>query len=298
MYILIIFFLSFILFYFLLNTFFGTRFLINDRLTKVKRSKNGDSEKFEEPFIKRIFKPVMDKTGKIILKITPGEFVQSLQNKTETAGFPYGLRVRDWLNIQFVFVPVIILITLIFAIGILETRMLILTVFTEAGFGMVLPAFILGKKAKERQKKIRNSLPDVLDLLTVSVEAGLSFDAALIKVIDKMPGPIAEEFNNVLHEIKIGKQKRTALRDMAERIGVEDLTSFLCSVIQADQLGVSMGNVLRIQSSQMRQRRRLRAQEKAMKAPVKMVIPLVLFIFPTVFSVLIGPIIIKVLKIL
>jgi tight adherence protein C len=133
-------------------------------------------------------------------------------------------------------------------------------------------------------------------LLTVSVEAGLGFDAALLKVIDKMPGPLADEFKTVLQEVKVGKIKKDALRDMAERVGMQDLTTFLGSVIQAEQFGVSIGNVLRIQSEQMRQKRRQRAQEKAMKAPVKMLIPMVFFIFPTIFSVLLGPIVIKVIS--
>lgn len=161
--------------------------------------------------------------------------------------------------------------------------------------GLLFPNLILNKQIVERQKKILNSLPDVLDLLTVSVEAGLGFDGALAKVIDKMPGPVADEFENVLQEMKVGKQKRDALKDMAERVAIHDLTTFVGSIIQADQLGVSIGNVLRLQSEQIREKRRQRAKEKAMKAPVKMLIPMVLFIFPTIFSVLIGPVIIKVI---
>lgn len=148
----------------------------------------------------------------------------------------------------------------------------------------------------KRKKSITNALPDVLDLLTVSVEAGLAFDGAIAKVIDKMPGPIAEEFGSILQEMKLGKSKRDALKDMAKRVDVQDLTTFVGAIVQADQLGVSIGNVLRLQSQQMREKRRQRAKEKAMKAPVKMLIPMILFIFPTIFSVLIGPVAVKIIR--
>lgn len=132
-------------------------------------------------------------------------------------------------------------------------------------------------------------LPDVLDLLTVSVESGLGFDAALQKVVRKTKGPLSNEFNKTLQEIKMGKARRDALRDLANRTGVEDLSTFIGAIIQADQLGVSIGNVLRIQSKQMRQIRKQRIEEKAMKAPIKMLLPMVFFIFPTLFLVLLGP---------
>jgi tight adherence protein C len=132
-------------------------------------------------------------------------------------------------------------------------------------------------------------LPDILDLLSVSVEAGLGFDAALQKVVEKTKGPLTMEFEKTLQEINIGKSRREALRDMQARVNADDVTTFLGSIIQADQLGVSITNVLRIQSKQVRENRKMRAEEKAQKAPVKILIPLVLFIFPTIFIVLLGP---------
>jgi tight adherence protein C len=149
--------------------------------------------------------------------------------------------------------------------------------------------FVLHNRIKQRQLQIINSLPDILDLLTVSVEAGLGFDGALQKVTEKTKGLLAMEFNRLLQEIRMGKSRRDALRDLAERIRVEELSALVSSIIQADQLGVSIGNVLRLQSAQIRLQRRQRAEEKAMKAPIKMLIPLVLFIFPTIFLVLLGP---------
>jgi len=136
-------------------------------------------------------------------------------------------------------------------------------------------------------------MPDIMDLLTVSVEAGLGFDAALSKVVDKMPGTLSEEFVVLLSEIKIGKTRKDAMYQMADRIGVPDFRSFISAVVQADQLGVSLGRVLRIQSDQIRVNRKQRIQEKAMKAPIKMLIPMVVFIFPAIFIVLLGPTVIN-----
>jgi tight adherence protein C len=128
-----------------------------------------------------------------------------------------------------------------------------------------------------------------MDLLMVSVEAGLGFDAALSKVVEKMPGTLSDEFKVLLQEIKIGKTRKDAMYQMTERIGVPDFRSFINAVIQADQLGSSLGRVMRIQSEQIRSNRKQRIQEKAMKAPIKMMIPMVVFIFPVIFIVLLGP---------
>jgi len=132
--------------------------------------------------------------------------------------------------------------------------------------------------------------------LTVSVEAGLGFELALVKVTERCPGVLSQELGRVIQEMKLGRSRREALQDMAERIGAEDLSAFVTSLIQADQLGVGIGNILRVQSGEMRRKRRQRAEEQAMKAPVKMLIPLVLFIFPALFVVLLGPALIQIMK--
>lgn len=213
------------------------------------------------------------------------------------AGNPFNLGVKDWINLHTGFVialPVITIALMAYLRGSLKS--ILSLVFMEIAFGLLLPNIFLGSRIKDRLKKIQNSLPDVLDLLTVSVEAGLGFDTALMKVVEKVPGPLAKEFQLVLKEMKIGKQRKDALRDMADRIALQDLSTFIGSIIQAEQLGVGIGNVLRIQSSQMRMNRRQRASEKAMKAPVKMVLPMVLFIFPTIFAILLGPVVINMMN--
>lgn len=164
--------------------------------------------------------------------------------------------------------------------------------------GYIFPNSWLKQKAKMRQKEIQHTLPDVLDLLTVSVEAGLGFDAALLKVVEKQKGVLAEEFLRVLQEIKMGRPRRESLRDLARRNKpAEDLSNVVASLVQADQLGISIGSVLRNQAKQIRQKQRQRAEEKAQKAPVKMMIPLVFFVFPSIFIIVLGPAVIQIIGI-
>ena len=172
----------------------------------------------------------------------------------------------------------------------------ILLAIVSAVASYLMPQFLLSKKITERQQEIQQTLPDVLDLLTVSVEAGLGFDSALVKVVDKIKGPISEEFERLLQEIRMGKPRRDAMRDLGNRTNVEDLANFITAIVQADKLGVSIGKVLRVQSNQIRLKRKQRAEEAAMKAPIKMLLPLVFFIFPTIFIILLGPAVIKVIN--
>jgi len=158
-----------------------------------------------------------------------------------------------------------------------------------AMIGYILPGIWLDRKIKERKKNILKALPDALDLLCISVEAGLAFDLALQRVAQKWDNELSREFQRVLQDIRLGRTRREALRDLVTRTGVEDVQTFVSAVIQADQLGVSMSKILRIQSDQLRVRRRQRAEEAAQKAPVKMLIPMVFLIFPALFVVILGP---------
>jgi tight adherence protein C len=163
------------------------------------------------------------------------------------------------------------------------------------GFGYLMPEFWLGGRIKKRQKVILRSIPDTLDLLTISVRAGLGFDAALAKVVEKLPGPLSDEFRRALAEVRVGKTRRDALRDMVPRTQVAPLSNFIGAIIQAEQLGVSISKVLQVQSEQLRIERRQRAEEMAAKAPIKMLFPLVGCIFPALFIVILGPAIIKIM---
>jgi len=162
--------------------------------------------------------------------------------------------------------------------------------------GWAAPGFYITSLANRRRREVQEALPDTLDLLTVSIEAGLGFDGAVQKVVDKTKGTLAAELREMLREIQIGKSRREALRDVAQRLNVEDLTTFIGAVVMAEQMGVRIGNVLRTQSDQMRLKRRQQAEETALKAPVKMLFPLIFFIFPATFIILLGPAAIQILR--
>jgi len=157
------------------------------------------------------------------------------------------------------------------------------------GIGYVLPGIWLGQQIRKRKNNLIKALPDALDLLTISVEAGLAFDSAMQRVAEKWDNELSREFRKVLSDVRLGRVRRDALKDMVARCGVDDIQTFIAAVIQAEQLGVSISKILRVQSDQMRIRRRQRAEEKAHQAPIKMLFPMVFLIFPALFVVILGP---------
>lgn len=245
-------------------------------------------QELEQPLSERVLKPLVKIMSDNLKRVVPKEKALSYDQKLMLAGRPHGLNAETFTVAKYVVLAVMI-------IGGLVTRSFIMLLIFGA-LGLVLPDMYLDLRRKQRTEEIVRSLPDVLDLLSVSVEAGLGFDAALQKVVEKSEGPLAQEFSNTLSEINMGKPRREALRDMAARIEVDDVTTFVGAVVQADTLGVSITNVLRIQAEQVREKRKQRAEEKAQKAPVKMLIPIVLFIFPALFIVLLGPAIMSMAK--
>lgn len=165
---------------------------------------------------------------------------------------------------------------------------------TVAGF--VAPGFIVSMRGRKRREEIRSQLPDALDLLAVSVEAGLAFDGAVAKLTEHMEGALAEEFSLTLGEMRIGESRHDALKKLAERAATPEVASFTRSIIQADQLGISLGRLLRVQASEARLKRQAAAEEKAMKSPIKMLFPTVIFIFPAMFIVILGPAMLNLMK--
>jgi tight adherence protein C len=164
--------------------------------------------------------------------------------------------------------------------------------------GFLGPDVFLTARLRSRREAIRAELPDALDLLAVSVEAGLGFDGAVTKLTEHMEGPLVQEFSLTLNQIRIGESRPVALKKMAERVSAPELSSFVRAVIQADQLGISLGRILRVQAADARNRRQAAAEEKAMKAPIKMLFPTVLFIFPAMFLVILGPALLNILAVL
>jgi tight adherence protein C len=165
----------------------------------------------------------------------------------------------------------------------------VLLVPVFAGFGFFAPETFLTLKIKQRRERIRSELPDALDLLAVSVEAGLGLDGAIAKLTEHMEGALVDEFALTLGEMRIGESRPDALKKMAERVPAPELAAFVRSVLQADQLGISLGRILRVQAADSRLRRQAAAEERAMKAPIKMMFPTALFIFPAMFIVILGP---------
>lgn len=259
-----------------------------------QRGESIDLEKIELslPFTERIIYPVARKLGEVAIRFTPQNFLQSISRKLELAGNPGKMDATMFLAVQFIaalfFGGILILA---FSLGKgsipLGQRML----YTLGGFliGFFFPQLWLTSKIQKRQKEVRKALPDALDLLTICVEAGLGFDAAMAKVSEKWESELSMAFARVIREIQLGKVRREAMRDMADRLGLPEMTSFVAAVIQSEQLGVSMAKVLRIQSDQMRIKRRQRAEEEAHKAPVKMLIPMALLIFPSLMITLMTP---------
>ena len=259
-----------------------------------QRGEAVDLEKIELslPFSERIIYPIARSLGEIASKFTPQNALQSTARRLELAGNPGRIDPTIFLSLQFI-VALLFggLLILVFSIGqgsFTLTQRLLLTV---GGFliGFYFPQLMLTSRIGRRQKEIRRSLPDALDLLTICVEAGLGFDAAMAKVSDKWDTELSAAFARVIQEVQLGKIRREALKDMADRLGIPEMTSFVAAVIQSEQLGVSMAKVLRIQSDQMRIRRRQHAEEEAHKAPVKMLIPMALLIFPALMITLMTP---------
>lgn len=242
------------------------------------------------PFSQRVIIPMLNGIAQFVARFTPQRSLEASRHNLELAGNPYNLTASQFwaLRAATAIVLGLLILALTFVTHAEWSRRILFTVLAAA-LGFFLPVLWLSGQITRRKNSIIRSLPDALDLLTVCVEAGLGFDAAMQKVTEKWRDDLALAFGRVLQEIRLGKMRREALRDMSDRMDVPDVTSFVAAIIQADQLGVSIAKVLRIQSDQMRVRRRQRAEEKAHQAPIKMLFPMVFLIFPSLYIVLLGP---------
>src|SRR5512141_232493 len=246
----------------------------------------------QQPFTQRVIVPILQRMGVLSTSFTPQKVLEDTTRKLETAGNPGRIDAPTFLASRFV--VAIVFGGLLLLVGLfapnrwpLAQTFLVVTVFTLIGF--FFPQLWLQSRINARQKDIRKAMPDALDLLTICVEAGLGFEAAMSKVSEKWENQLSYALLRAIREIQLGKARRDALRDMAERIGIPEMTSFVAAIIQSEILGVSLSKVLRIQSDQMRVRRRQRAEEQAHQAPVKMILPLAFLIFPSIFIILLTP---------
>jgi len=268
---------------------------LEDRLAEyAARGEDVTLEEIElsQPITERVLIPLVRAIGEFTERFTPQKAYEQTKRKLELAGNPKGLDPTIFWASRFIAVGVVAgLLIMVFTFGTVEwtwgRKILILAVFSAIAF--FVPQLLLQSRINSRQDEIRKAMPDALDLLTICVQAGLGFDAAMQKVAEKWDDELADEFDQVLREIRLGKVRREALRNMDDRIGISEMTSFIAAIIQSEQLGVSMAKVLRIQSDQMRTKRRQTAEEKAQQAPVKMLFPMALLIFPSLLIILLGP---------
>ena len=261
-----------------------------DRLYTLTTPMTLEEVELSEPFSERVVRPALTTVLQTLGRLTPQRNLQDLQHRLEVAGRPFGWTVVSFLGLRLL--SAVLLAALVFFLILFSDltlgRRLLLTAAVGA-LGYFLPILWLGWYTRRRQSALVRALPDGLDMLNICVGAGLGFDAALTKVGDQWNTPLSEEFNRVVAEIRLGKTRRQALVDLARRTEVPEIENFVATIVQADQLGVSIARVLRTQAEQMRIFRRQRAEEQARQATIKLLFPLVFMIFPAMLAVLLGP---------
>ncbi len=260
-----------------------------DRLAVYGRGSSSREEAIrQQGFADRAFAPVVLGLGRVARRFTPIGYLENVQRKMIYAGNPGNIDATS-----FVLLKVILAVLGVIAAWTIrdtaEGMLRILVIFGPPLVGFFGPDAWLRRHIDERKKTMLKALPDTLDLLVISVEAGLGFDSALSRVVQTVPGPLSEEFFRMLQETRVGVSRRDAMRHLTERTDLDELRSFLLAMMQAEAFGVTIARVLRVQADEMRVKRRQRAQEKAFAAPVKMVFPLVFCIFPSLFIILLGP---------
>ncbi len=238
----------------------------------------------------RAVAPVIIGLGRFLNRFTPAGWLKNTNRKLVFAGLQTRFDANSWAVIKLVTVVIAAVLYFLIVTNVaLTTSQTLMAFILFAILGWFGPTAILQRRVDDRKAEMQRDLPDVLDLLVISVEAGLGFDSALARVVDTVPGPLAEEFFRMLQETRVGVSRREAMRHLMDRTDLDELRSFLLAMMQAEAFGVTISRVLRVQADEMRIKRRQRAQERAFGAPVKMVFPLVFCIFPALFIVLLGP---------
>jgi len=249
----------------------------------------------QQSLVERALMPAFHRIGAIGMRLTPAVWAGHTRSRLVKAAWYPVIDEISWAAVRVVAIVVAAVAFLAlsrYATG--SQQILLFAVCALAGWAG--PDQLLNRRAQERVRAIERDLPDIIDLLVISIEAGLGFEAALDRVVQHVPGELSEEFGRMLQETRVGVSRYEAMRALAARTDVDDLNSFILAMNQADTFGVSIGRMLRVQADEMRTRRRQRAQEKAFAAPVKMVFPLVLCIFPSIFVILLGPAAISIVR--
>jgi tight adherence protein C len=241
------------------------------------------------PFRQRVLAPLGDRLAGWTLKLHPRTTIEGVSARLLAAGLGRKIAPTTFLAFKSALALGGVFVGALFGGALTGPGGVLLFAIALGGVGFIVPDFAVSGRARTRKDRIRAELPDALDLMAVSVEAGMGFDGAIVKLTEHMDGPLADEFALTLSEIRIGESRQDALKKLADRTGTPELSSFVRSIIQADQLGISLGRILRVQATDSRLKRQAAAEEKAMKAPIKMLFPTVLFIFPAMFLVILGP---------
>lgn len=259
-----------------------------ERLAIYGRSGLSREEVLAQPFMERTVARAVVRMGKFLNRFTPTGYLEKTEKKLVYAGIAHRVDASAFVVIK-VLLLLVGLVAAFFLRGMGAGLMRLVVLFGPPALGFFGPEAWLQRKIDERKSTMLKALPDTLDLLVISVEAGLGFDSALQRVVATVPGPLSEEFFRMLQETRVGVARRDAMRNLMERTDLPELRSFLLAMMQAEAFGVAIARVLRVQADEMRVKRRQRAQEKAFAAPVKLVFPLVFCIFPALFIVLLGP---------
>jgi tight adherence protein C len=241
------------------------------------------------PFRQRILEPILRRLGKLLEQTMPEKARNDIRLKLQLAGRPNGLSASDFIALRYVLAGLLCSVAIV--IGALTQNRVVLAIGAALGAaaGLYIPLFWLRWQVKRRKSVIQMDLPDVIDVLIVCVEAGLTFEGAVEKVVEKYDHALAEEFGRVLQEARMGRPRLEALYEMGQRTGVEELNNFIQAIIQSEQLGSGIARILRIQSDEIRQKRLLLTQERGAKASLKMLLPMIGCIFPTLWVILMGP---------
>jgi tight adherence protein C len=288
---------------FILTLLFGlrargqTRALDEERFYSTWTTLTLEDVELSRPFRERVIKPAISSLLGFLGRLTPQRNLQAIQHKLEVAGRPYNWSVANFLGLRLL--SAMLCAMLFFALTLLADLAMSSRLFLTAAVGVLgfyLPMFWLSSRIRQRKSALLRALPDGLDMLNVCVSAGLGFDMALSRVSDLWHTTLADEFNRVVVEIRLGKTRRQALLDLADRTEVLEIENFVATIVQADQLGVSIAKVLRGQAEQMRILRRQRAEELARQATIKLLFPLVFLIFPAMLAVLLGPAVPQLIK--
>lgn len=284
--------------YLCLHRFYRDRMIIYRRIKPFLVEEKRDEEMMrEEELINkslyaRLIPPILNKLRLVAESILPKNKLRQIEKRLHTAGNPFNLKAGDFFLLQFLLpVTVFLIFTLLFLPTADNKGKVLLFALLLAAFAYVYTNYYLTIKSKQRTNEIDRALPDFFDLLNVSIEAGMGLDGALRKVSSQMDSPLSTEFSSALEDMRLGKSRKDAFQELRDRVPSDFFKSVITSIIQADQMGLGMSKVLQTQSKRIREKQSFQVKEQAMKAPVKMLLPMVFFIFPTLFIVLLGPIV-------